>query len=165
MNLLNILAESDLCTSEAGYRLFGLTGYVLNAIQIAIPIILILMGTIDLVKALVAQKDDDMKKAQSILIKRAIYAIVIFFVPMVIKFVMSMVGNSSNNVCMESFSNPKEALAKANEIKNNLSGSGTNSGYGEDVEILSREECESQGKDWQATIPPGARTNCVYELH
>ena len=122
MNLINIIAATDLCTSQAGYRLFGLAGYALKFIQIAVPIILILMGTIDLVKALVAQKDDQMKKAQNTLMKRAIIGVVIFFVPMIVNFLMGMVNNSLNSPCITSFFDPKSAIATANRLKENSSG-------------------------------------------
>lgn len=164
MNLFNILADTDLCTSEAGYRLFGLAGYALNIIQIAVPIILIVMGTIDLVKALVAQKDDQMKKAQSTLIKRVIIGVVIFFVPMVIKFVIGMLGENTNNACMESFTNPGAAMERANELKNSSSsGGGSSAGNN----IVSQSDCEAQGKviitDPERINLEG--TNCVNEIN
>lgn len=164
MNLFNILADTDLCTSEAGYRLFGLAGYALNIIQIAVPIILIVMGTIDFVKALVAQKDDQMKKAQSTLIKRVIIGVVIFFVPMVIKFVVGMLGDNTNNVCMESFTNPEEAMSKANEIRDSRSSGGGSSASNN---IVSQSDCEAQGKviitDPERINLEG--TNCVNEIN
>jgi len=47
---------------------------VMPLIQIGIPIILIVFAVIDLGKAVISSKEDDMKKAQSILIKRFIYS-------------------------------------------------------------------------------------------
>lgn len=143
MNFFNILADTDLCTSEAGYRLFGIAGYALNIIQIAVPIILIIMGTIDLVRALVAQKNDQMKKAQSVLMKRLIIGVIIFFVPMAIKFVVSMLGDNTDNICMTSFTNPGQAIERANEIKSNRSSA--SAGANAQNKILSQSECEAQG--------------------
>lgn len=152
MNLFNVMVKTDLCTSEAGYRLFGIAGYAINFIQIAVPILLIVMGTIDLVKALVAQKDDQMKKAQSTLIKRLIVGVVIFFVPMLVKFLMVMVnGNDANkNVCMDSFTNPGKAVETANNLKkSHSSGTGGNSGgTSPSATIVSKDDCESQGKKY-----------------
>ena len=167
MNLFNILADTDLCTSEAGYRLFGLAGYALDILQIAVPIILIIMGTIDLVRALVAQKNEQMKKAQSTLIKRVIIGVVIFFVPMAIKFVVGMLGDKMDSPCMTSFFFFVEAMAKANEIRDNRS-SGGGSSADNNVQISTKEECERQNKEW---IDPESqefekyknvlRSNCV----
>lgn len=162
MNFFNILADTDLCTSEAGYRLFGIAGYALNIIQIAVPIILIIMGTIDLVRALVAQKNDQMKKAQSTLIKRVIIGVVIFFVPMAIKFVVGMLGDKMNSPCMTSFTNPGQAIERANEIKSNRSSA--SAGANAQNKILSQSECEAQGgtirtEPWLVNV---SERNCMH---
>ena len=49
-------------------------------IQIGIPIILIIMGSIDLGKAVMSSDDKEIKGATSKLIKRVIMAVAIFFV-------------------------------------------------------------------------------------
>lgn len=53
---------------------------VIDLIRIGIPILLIVFGMLDLGKAVMAGKEDDMKKAQGSLIKRCIYAVAVFFV-------------------------------------------------------------------------------------
>jgi len=67
--------------------------YVL--LQWAIPIILILFGAIDLGKAVIASKEDEMKKAQSTLIKRIVYAIVIFFLFAIVSLVIGLVADKN----------------------------------------------------------------------
>ena len=69
---------------------------VIKILVIVIPIILIILGTIDLGKAVVASDDKEIKAAQSLLIKRIIYAAVIFFVPVLITVIMNMVSNSTD---------------------------------------------------------------------
>ncbi|MBQ9853951.1 MAG: hypothetical protein IJO57_02835 [Bacilli bacterium] len=124
MDLFQILADSvDLCNSSAGYKLFGFLGHIINFIQIAVPVIIIVMGTIDLVKALIAQKPDEMKQAQSILIKRLIIGVVIFFVPMIVKFLIGMVNDDMDNACINCLNTPNECIEKANSMDKN---SGTN---------------------------------------
>ena len=125
MNYINVL--SDFCTSKAGYKLFGFIGYIMSFLQIAIPVIIIIMGTIDLFKAMISQSPDDMKKSQNMLIKRLIYGVVIFFVPVLVTFVINMVNgtNGEGNICLESFSNPKEAMANANTASNQNPGENT----------------------------------------
>lgn len=68
---------------------------LLNIVQFAIPIVLILLGTIDLGKAVIASKDDEMKKAQTTLIKRVVYAVVIFLLVLIIKLVMNLVADNT----------------------------------------------------------------------
>ena len=65
-------------------------------IQVAVPIILVVMGMIDLFKSLSAQKEDDMKKSQQMFIKRLISAVIIFFVFMTVKLVISFVDDEKS---------------------------------------------------------------------
>ncbi len=71
------------------------------AIQIAVPIVLVIMGMLDLFKAISAQKDDDIKKAQQIFIKRLISAALVFFVFVVVKFVISLVADNNGSRILE----------------------------------------------------------------
>ena len=64
-------------------------------LQWGIPIILILFGAIDLGKAVIASKEDEMKKAQSTLIKRVIYAAVIFFLFTIVSLVIGLVSKNT----------------------------------------------------------------------
>lgn len=67
---------------------------VLRLFWILIPIALILYGTIDLGKAVIASDEKEVKSAQSRLIKRFIYAVVVFLVPLLVSVVMSLVVRS-----------------------------------------------------------------------
>ena len=67
---------------------------ILSIVQIFIPILLILFGTIDLGKAVIASDEKEIKGAQSKLIKRCIYAVAIFFVVMLVTVVMNIVASS-----------------------------------------------------------------------
>lgn len=67
-----------------------------TVIQIAVPIVLVVMGMMDLFKSLTAQKEDDMKKGQQMFIKRLISAAIIFFVFMVVKIVISFVDDDKS---------------------------------------------------------------------
>ena len=93
MDLLNIMAE--MCSqhwNSSLTRVFYIIGTVINFIKILVPILLILFGSIDLMKAVMASKDDEIKKAQSTLIKRAIYAVVIFFIPAIANLLIGIVN-------------------------------------------------------------------------
>ena len=65
-------------------------------IQIGIPIILIVLGMFDLGKAVVASKEDEIKSAQKLLIKRVVYAVAIFFVVFLVTAVFSVVDSSGS---------------------------------------------------------------------
>lgn len=65
---------------------------VYNILKILIPIGLLLFGLIDLGKAVIAGKEDEMKKAQGTLVKRVIYAVAVFLVMTFVSFAMGLVG-------------------------------------------------------------------------
>lgn len=73
--------------------------FILKIIQWVVPIILIVLGTIDLVKAVVAGKDDDIKKHQQTLIKRIIAAVIVFLIPMLVSILMGWIGNDDWKTC------------------------------------------------------------------
>lgn len=66
-------------------------------IQIGIPILLILMGTIDLGKAVMSNDDKEIKGATGKLIKRAIAAIAVFFVTTIVTVVFSWLGSTGDS--------------------------------------------------------------------
>lgn len=70
---------------------------VIPLIQIGIPIILIILGMIDLGKAVVASKEDEIKSAQKMLIKRCIYAVAIFFVVFIVNLVFSLLSYTGDS--------------------------------------------------------------------
>ena len=67
-------------------------------IQIGIPIILIIMGSIDLGKAVSSSDDKEIKGATSRLIKRAIAAVAVFFVTTIVSLLMGMFGSANTGV-------------------------------------------------------------------
>lgn len=62
-------------------------------LQIGIPIILVVLGTLDLGKAVISSDDKAVKEAQSKLIKRCIYAILVFFIVTLLNLLFTMIGN------------------------------------------------------------------------
>ena len=65
---------------------------LIKILMIVIPIALILLGTIDLGKAVIASDEKEVKSAQGMLVKRLIYAAIIFFVPTIVGVVMNIVS-------------------------------------------------------------------------
>ncbi len=70
---------------------------VFNIIKIGIPIILILMGALDLGKAVMASDDKEIKAATSKLVKRAIAAVAVFFAVVIVDVVMGLVAKGETN--------------------------------------------------------------------
>ena len=72
-----------------------------TVLQIAIPVVLVVIGSIDLMKGITAQKEDEIKKGQQIFIKRLISAALVFFVFVIVKAVISLVADGSGTKIME----------------------------------------------------------------
>ena len=66
---------------------------VFPIIQIGIPILLIIMGSIDLGKAVLSSDDKEIKGATGKLVKRVIMAVAVFFVVTIITLVMNLFTN------------------------------------------------------------------------
>ena len=76
-----------------------------TVIQILVPIILVITGSIDLLKSITAQKEDEIKKGQTTFIKRLVAAAIIFFVFIIVKLVISVVADNGSKIidCAECF--------------------------------------------------------------
>ncbi len=61
-------------------------------VQLGIPILLIIFGTIDLGKAVISSDEKEVKAAQGRLIKRFIYAALVFFVVTLVTVLMNIVA-------------------------------------------------------------------------
>lgn len=81
-------------------------------IKIAVPVLLIIFGMLDLGKAVVASKEDEIKKSQQLFVKRAISAVIVFFVIQVIQIVVRFVSGNDASVinCFNCFINGTAAI-------------------------------------------------------
>ena len=75
---------------------------ILPIVWIGIPIILILMGTIDLGKAVVSSDDKEIKASTGRLVKRIVYAVIIFFMVTIVQLVMSIITKSGDENLIKS---------------------------------------------------------------
>lgn len=73
---------------------FTTLGWVIFIVKIVIPILLIVFGTIDVTKAVISSKDDELKKSIKTLVIRSIAGIVIFFVPTILNLVVKLIDNN-----------------------------------------------------------------------
>ena len=62
-------------------------------IQIVVPILLVVLGMIDLVKSVIAGKEDEIKKSQMTFVKRLIAGALVFFVFVIVKMLVSFVAD------------------------------------------------------------------------
>ena len=70
---------------------------VFPIVQIAIPIILLVLCTFDLGRAVIGSDDKENKKILKRIVRRLVYAILIFFFITIINLVFTMVGSITDN--------------------------------------------------------------------
>lgn len=73
--------------------LFSLIVDIIDILKIAVPIILIVYGMIDFGKAVVGKDEAEIKKSQMMFVRRAIYAVAVFFVITLVTLIMNMIAN------------------------------------------------------------------------
>ncbi len=95
--LLFLVDWSQECNilGSKGDRLYDLVQYILDIIMIAVPILVVVLVTVDFVRAVVAGKEEDMKKAQGTAIKRIVIGVVIFFIPVLVNVILKIIGITS----------------------------------------------------------------------
>ena len=75
---------TDFCTNMA--PVIKVIGIILLVVKIAIPLLIIALGIFDLGKAVVADKEDEIKKSTKRLLYRVIAGVAIFLLPNIIMF-------------------------------------------------------------------------------
>ncbi len=120
MELINFLTSAaDICTDSQTVKIFVFIGNIVTILKIIVPIILVIIGSVDLIKAVMAQKDDEIKKAYSTLLKRVIIGVVIFFLPGLVKMVINLADNNdkANSECWTKVFGYNEVINKSTNLE------------------------------------------------
>lgn len=92
---------------------------IFTIIQIAVPVLLVIMGTIDMLKGITANKEDEIVKGRKMFVSRLIVGAIVFFLFVIVKTAVNFLDsdNSTNIIaCMDCFLNndcKSEAAIKA----------------------------------------------------
>lgn len=115
LNMINVLdAINTKATYQCGSAGIEFTGMVPNAVSlivkaiwIIVPVLLVIFGLLDLAKAVMAQKEDEIKKGQQTLVKRVIAAVIVFFVIFIVQTIIKFVSGDDDTVmsCFNCFVN------------------------------------------------------------
>ena len=88
-------------------------GEIIYIIRIVIPVIIILLGTLDLGKAVMAGEDKKIKEAQKTFIKRIIYGVAIFFIFTIVEVIFGLLGveteKGDSKICWDCATKPHSA--------------------------------------------------------
>ena len=68
-----------------------------NTMMVLIPLVMIIMGLVDLIRGLMSQNEDEIKKGRSNFIKRLVTAVITFLIVLLVKFFVGAVSNDLQN--------------------------------------------------------------------
>jgi len=78
-------------------RVADIFSLLILLLQVAVPVIIVIFGMIDLTKGVMSQKDDEIKKGQQTFIKRLITGALVFFIVAVVKIFIGVIGDNAGN--------------------------------------------------------------------
>ena len=88
-----------MCENQDLLTIIGIAKKILTILQIAIPIALLIFGTVDLGKAVMAGDEKEIKSATGVLIKRVIAAVAVFLLILIVSVVTGWVGGDEWKTC------------------------------------------------------------------
>ena len=103
-------------------KIVNIIRFVYNAVKIGVPIILVVVGMFDMGKAITQQKEDEIKKAQTLLVKKAVAALIVFLMFAFAQLIVSLVADDKDTTisCIDSILNGKVTdQNENNQNKNN----------------------------------------------
>ena len=116
------LATADMCnacnnvlgiTTGIPKQIVDIIALIYDVIRIGVPLILILVGMFDMGKAITQQKEDEIKKAQGLLVKKAIAAALVFLMLSIVSLVFGIVA-PNDNINNQNIWNCVDALLNGN---------------------------------------------------
>ncbi len=82
----------DICSSNSGtLKVFQVVGYILYIIKILVPVIIIVLGSIEFGKAAISKDEKSIMVAANNLINKFILGILIFMIPTLLDAALSLV--------------------------------------------------------------------------
>lgn len=89
------ILDGYVCNNLIPTEIANTIGSVYNILLIAIPVMIVLFGVIDFLKAVMAGKEDDIKKSTSVFIKRLITGLLVFFVLAFVKLLLGVIQTNN----------------------------------------------------------------------
>jgi len=114
------ISTNQMCSSDNLKKPLRIIGEVLTIAKIIIPIVIIALGVLDFFKVMTSTKVEDVNKAIRSLFMRIVSGIVIFFVPMLIHFLFTLIDDwndysSDYSECTKCLYDPKSCKEVSNE--------------------------------------------------
>lgn len=137
------------------YSLSVLSRNIINLVQLLVPVIIIITGMIELLRAVIAGDEKKMDEVKPTLIRKIIAGVIIFLIFAIVKFGFSFLGSRANATlkCVSYFISEEAnsvACPTREELENGTYNSGDSSG-----ESGVDKECWTNGNEyrWQVSAP------------
>ena len=104
------IEEINFCERNEVRKTFQIVGYILYVAKLVVPLLLIILGTVDFAKATISSDDKAPKEAVVSLIKRILIAIIIFLIPTILNFLLSLVNGASEAFSDSEFTDCTDCL-------------------------------------------------------
>lgn len=88
----------DICEADGTEQAFAIIKELLKWVRIAVPIGLIVLTTVDIFKKTINPDDKDGQKK---ILTRIIAAVIVFFIPVMVRFVLKLVSEGGGNTNFE----------------------------------------------------------------
>lgn len=89
--------EINVCSGQS-LRAFQIIGYLIYVAKMVIPLLLVVLGSIDLAKGVIATNEKPNKDSLMAFVRRLIIAVVIFLIPTVLDFLLSFVDGANDTM-------------------------------------------------------------------
>lgn len=86
-----------ICADPKMTPIWNIVGFIVKAIWIGVPVLLVVFGMIDLGKAVIASKEDEVKKAWKAFGRRFLVAVGVFAVVWIVGVVFGLVADLGDN--------------------------------------------------------------------
>ena len=67
---------------------------VIRLLQFSVPLILLVLGTVDMIKAVTSNDEKTAKNSLDTFIKRLMYGVLVFLVPFLVRLVLNIINNN-----------------------------------------------------------------------
>ena len=120
LNLINVLKNVTAYTlcDDLG-PVLRIVGIAIFIIKVVVPIMLIVVGMLDMAKAVTEKDENKIKDAQQKLIKKAIAAVLVFLVVTIVGVLMNLVGAEDYKQCTGCLTDPWKCNSNTDEIIKN----------------------------------------------
>lgn len=108
-----VYVGDNFCSENSVKKLLQMGGNILIIAKVAVPLIIVIIGTFDLYKAIIGKDEKDLTKQVKVLGLRVFLGVFIFFIPTITQMIFDIYYQNSsstvnNKVCIDCLLSPDE---------------------------------------------------------